>query len=52
MVYRFFDKKSKRSGFDNEPNYQLANEHHKPIIRKFKKRRVYSSFTDNIWVLI
>ena len=33
MVYQFFDKKSKESG--NEPNYQLANELHKPIIRKF-----------------
>ena len=33
----------------NEPNYQLANELHKPIIRKLKKRKVYSSFRDNIW---
>ena len=39
MVYKFFDKKSKGSGIINEPNYQLANELHKPIIRKFKKRR-------------
>ena len=30
-------------------NSQLANEFHKPIIRKFKKRKVYSSFKDNIW---
>ena len=44
MVYKFFDKKSKGSGIVNEPNYQLANELHKPIIRKFKKRKVYSSF--------
>ena len=35
MVYKFFDKKSKGSGIINEPNYQLANELHKPIIRKF-----------------
>ena len=34
MVYKFFDKKSKGSGINNEPNYQLANEFHKPIIRK------------------
>ena len=27
---------------------QLAEELHKPIIRKFLKRRVYSSFKDNI----
>ena len=48
MVYKFFDKKSKGSGIINEPNYQLANELHKPIIRKLKKE-VYSSFRDNIW---
>ena len=35
MVYKFLDKKSKGSGIINEPNYQLANELHKPIIRKF-----------------
>ena len=49
MVYKLFDKKSKGSGIINESNYQLANELHKPIIRKFKKRKVYSSFRDNIW---
>ena len=30
-------------------NQQLTNELHKPIIRKFKIRKVYSSFKDNIW---
>ena len=35
MVYKFFDKKSSRSGIVNEPNYQVANELYKPIIRKF-----------------
>ena len=49
MVYKFFDKKSSGSGITNEPNYQLAEELHKPIIRKLKKRKVYSSFRDNIW---
>ena len=49
MVYKRFDKKSSRSGIFNEANYQLADELHKPIIRKFKKRKVYSSFRDNIW---
>ena len=29
---------------------QLADKLHKPIIRKFKKRIIYSSFKDNIWV--
>ena len=49
MVYKIFDKKSSESGITNESNYQLANELHKPIIKKFKKRKVYSSFKDNIW---
>ena len=49
MVYKFFDKKSSGSGITNEFNYQLANELHKPVIKKFKKREVYSSFKDNIW---
>ena len=47
-VYKFFDRNSE-IGITNEANYQLANEFHKPIIRKFKKRKVYSSFKDNIW---
>ena len=46
---QWFIKKSKGSGIINEPNYQLANELHKPIIRKSKKRKAYSSFRDNIW---
>ena len=41
MVYKFFDKKSSGSGIANEPNYQLANELHKPIIRKLKKKRLF-----------
>ena len=36
IVYKFFDKKSSGSGV-NEPNYQLANELHKPIINIFLK---------------
>ena len=49
MVYKFFDKKSSGGGVAvSEPNYQLANELHRQIIRKFKKRKVYSSFSDNI----
>ena len=52
---QIFDKKSASlnksggSGIVNEPNYQLGNELHKPIIRTFKKGKVYSSFRDNIW---
>ena len=33
----------------NEQDEQLAKEFHKPIIRKFRKRKVYSSYKDNIW---
>ena len=49
IVYKLFDKKSKKAGIKNviKKNQQLANELHKPI-RKFKKRKVYSSFKDNI----
>ena len=49
MTYKFLDKKSSGSGIANEPNYQLANQLHKPIIKKIKKRKVDSSFRDNIW---
>ena len=62
MVYKFFDKKSasladkstKGSGATTltnkylSQNQQLAEELHKPIIRKFKKRKVHSTFKDNI----
>ena len=53
MVYKFFDSKVSGSGAKLIPeNEQLANELHKPIIRKFEKGKVYSTFKDNIWVLI
>ena len=52
MIYKSFDKKTKGSvvNIPLEFNEQLAEELHKPIIRKFKKRKVYSGFKDNIWV--
>ena len=43
MVYKCFDKTSTGG------NLELANELHKPIIRKFDRRKVYSSYRDNIW---
>ena len=51
MVYTFFDKTLTGSGVNipSEFNEQLAKELHKPIIWKFKKRKVYSRFKDNIW---
>ena len=49
MVYKFFHKTFSWSGVATEPNYQLANELHRQIIRKFEGRKVYSSFRENIW---
>ena len=50
MVYKFFDKKTTESGIKSMPqNEQLAEEIHKPIIRKCAKRKVNSTFKDNIW---
>ena len=50
MVYKFFDSKVSGSGAKLIPqNESLANEFHKPIIIKFQKRKVYSTFKDNIW---
>ena len=50
MVYKFFDKKTAGSSIKStSQNEKLAEELPKPIIRKFKKRKVYSAFKDNIW---
>ena len=63
MVYKFFDKKSasvmdkstKGSGVttltnkSSSQNQQLAEELHKPVIKKFQKRKVHATFKDNIW---
>ena len=60
MVCKFIDKKLIGSGFKKLKNTAepsalgrsssiLADELHKPIIRKFDKRTVYSQFKDNIW---
>ena len=44
-------KKTSGSGIKNEniPDKELAEELHKPIIRKFNKRKVQSPFIDNNW---
>ena len=50
MVYKFLNNNSK-GGDLNIPldsNEELAEELHKPIVKKFKKRTVYSGFKDNI----
>ena len=65
MVYKFFDKKSTAGPSSLERTGSgiatagpsalarsspiLADELHKPIIKKFNKRKVYSQFKDNIW---
>ena len=59
MVHKFFDKKSASLTYKSvsgsgvniplEFNEQFAKVLHKPIIRKLKKRKVYSGFKDNIW---
>ena len=54
MVYKFFDKKSAGGGVNmHHPlelaTQKLAEELHKPIIKKILKRTVYSGFKDNIW---
>ena len=53
MIYKLFNERTKGSGINNKVNLlvnsQLAEELHKPIIKNFKRRKVYSSFKDNIW---
>ena len=51
MVYKFFDKKASGGTVKNEniSKKELAEELHKPIIRKFKKKKVHLIFIDNIW---
>ena len=51
MVYKFFDKKSMGSGVKKlkDSSSILADELHKPVIKKFNKRKVYPQFNDNIW---
>ena len=55
MVYKPFDSKvalldkKAMSGKGIKNNKVLAEELHKPVIKKFNKRKVYSQFKDNIW---
>ena len=55
-IYKFFDRQSsttrKGTGINSDvvsENQRLAQKLHKPVIIKFQKRKVYSSFKDNIW---
>ena len=59
MFYNFLDKESSggaatlanKSAVRNKnvSNKELAEQLRKPIIRKFEKRKLHSSFIDNIW---
>ena len=52
MVYKFFDSKvasPDKNSAGKSSSSILADELHKPIIKKFEKRKVYSQFKDNIW---
>ena len=49
MVYKFFDKMSIGSGMAEPSSLKLADELHKPVIKKFNKTKVYSQFKDKIW---
>ena len=63
MVFNFFDEKSMGSGTAKPSSLErvkklknssliLADELHKPVIKKFNKRKVYSQFKDNIWGVV
>ena len=46
MVYKVFDKKTRSEINVNE---QLAEKLHKPVSKKFKRRKVYAKLKYNIW---
>ena len=46
MVSKLLNKKA---GSGVSVNEQLAEELHKPVMKKFKRRKVYARFKDNIW---
>ena len=46
MVYKFFDK---RTGSRTSVNKELAEEIHKHVIKKFKRRKVFARFKENNW---
>ena len=52
MVYKFFDKNSSGSRVDAEPNYQLANELHRRIIRNSRDEKFIHHLETMFGVLI
>ena len=61
MVYMFFDNKvqlvlvglvaTSKAGAKVSGNEVLVLELHKPVIKKFKEKKVQVGFKDDIWVL-
>ena len=51
MIYKFFYKQTAGGSVKSEimSNQRLAEELHKRLIRKCKKRKVHSSFVENTW---
>ena len=45
-ISKFFDEKT---GSGVSVNEQLPEELHKAVIKKFKRRKVYTRFKDSIW---
>ena len=54
MVYNFFDKKLSGGGIKNENmlKQESADELHRPFVKKFGKRKVYSFLKTMFGVLI
>ena len=46
MINNFFDKKT---GSGVSVNEQLAEELHKPVMKKIKRGKIFARFKDNIW---
>ena len=40
---------TKKTGLGASVNEELAQQLHKPVIKKFKRRKMYARFKDNIW---
>ena len=54
MKFKFFDKKSRDTNTITRVSIisrdqQLVNKLHRPITKKFQRRKVYSSYQDNNW---
>ena len=54
MAYNFLDQKNGSRGRVTRKdgiylNEQVAEDLHKPVTKKFKRRKVYARFKNNIW---